>query len=70
MGGSQVPCRFGSQLAKPLSGDLVAGGRVRSKREKLIEREKHGPVCMHGELEGIMGSWIPAPPPLITPHAL
>jgi hypothetical protein len=39
------------------------------RREKLIERVKHGTTRMYGELEGIMGSEIPALPALEMPYA-
>ena len=48
--------------------DLVACRRIWSRREKLIERVKYGRVCMYGELEGIMGSGIPALPALEMSH--
>ena len=49
---------------------MVARGRMQSRREKPIERMKHGRVCRFGELEGIMGSGTPALPALAIPHAL
>ena len=56
--------------ATSVPGDLVARGRIWSRREKLIERAKYGTVCRYGELEEIMGSEIPALPALEMPHAL
>jgi hypothetical protein len=44
--------------------------RIWSRREKLIERVKHGTVVMYSELEGIMGPEIPALPALEMPYAL
>jgi hypothetical protein len=44
--------------------------RIWSRREKLIERVKHGTVVMYSELEGIMGSAIPSLPALELPCAL
>jgi hypothetical protein len=40
------------------------------RREKLIERVKNGTTRMYGELEGIMGSEIPALPALDMPYTL
>ncbi len=40
-----------------------------SWRAKLIERVKHGTVCVYGELEGIMGSEIPALPTRDRSHS-
>jgi len=44
---------------------VAASGRG----EKQIERVKHGTVYTYGELEGITGSGIPAPPELEMRHA-
>ena len=44
--------------------------RSRLRREKLIERVKHGTVCMYSELEGIVGSGIPALLAPEMPHVL
>jgi hypothetical protein len=44
--------------------------RIWARREKLIERVKNGTTRMYGELEGIMGSEIPALPALEMPYTL
>ncbi len=59
-----------SEMDDDLEKEKRAMTRIWSRREKLIERVKHGTVCMYGELEGIMGSEIPALPALEMPHAL
>ncbi len=59
-----------SEMDDEIAREKKAMTRIWARREKLIERVKHGTVCMYGELEGIMGSEIPALPALEMPYAL
>lgn len=59
-----------SEMDNEIVKERRAMERIWARREKLIERVKHGTVVMYGELEGIMGSAIPALPALEMPYAL
>jgi len=59
-----------SEMDDELTKEKRAMERIWARREKLIERVKRGTVRMYGELEGIMGTEIPALPALEMPYAL
>ncbi len=59
-----------SEMDDEITKEKRAMERIWARREKLIERVKHGTVVMYGELEGIMGSAIPALPALEAPYSL
>ena len=59
-----------SEMDDEITKEKRAMERIWSRREKLIERVKHGTVVMYSELEGIMGPEIPALPALEMPYAL
>ena len=59
-----------SEMEDEITKEKRAMERIWSRREKLIERVKHGTVVMYSELEGIMGPEIPALPALEMPYAL
>jgi hypothetical protein len=58
-----------SEMDDEITKEKRAMERIWARREKLIERVKHGTTRMYGELEGIMGSEIPALPALEMPYA-
>jgi hypothetical protein len=59
-----------SELDDEITKEKRAMERIWARREKLIERVKNGTTRMYGELEGIMGSEIPALPALEMPYTL
>lgn len=59
-----------SEMDDEITKEKRAMERIWARREKLIERVKHGTVVMYSELEGIMGSAIPSLPALELPYAL
>jgi len=59
-----------SEMDDEITKEKRAMERIWARREKLIERVKHGTVVMYSELEGIMGSAIPSLPALEMPYSL
>ena len=59
-----------SEMDDEITKEKRAMERIWARREKLIERVKNGTTRMYGELEGIMGSEIPALPALDMPYSL
>jgi len=59
-----------AEMDNEIEKEKRAMARIWTRRSKLIERVKYGTITMYGELEGIMGSEIPALPALEMPYSL